>query len=157
MQFGHLVQKIGRQRHLLDGDAGGTQVGGGAVDSTRHLGIEIAIEIAARQADDRQRPVAVQGGFVAGHRTIDRRRVGRIGAGQHAQQPRTVAGSAGQGPDDVERCRHRHRPVTAHPAVGRNQPDDAGYRCRTADRATGIGTQRGMHEPAAYRGARTAR
>ena len=157
MQLGDLVEQVRRQGDILHDEAGAPQVVGGLVVRLGHVGMNAGIEIAARDADGRQRGAAAERGFVVGHRHVERAGVGRIGAGQDAQQTGAIARGPRQRADHVERVRHRHGAAAADPAVGRHQAGHARNGGRAADRAAGVRTERGMDQAAADGDAGAAR
>jgi hypothetical protein len=111
----------------------------------------------ADDADPEPFDAPAEPGGVIGHRLVGARRVERVVPGDDLQHQRVVAYRAGHRADVIEREGERHDAAAADPAVGRLHPGDAAHRRGVADRAAGIGAERGGEEPGGEAGAAAAR
>ncbi len=132
-----------RQAHL---DELGAEI---LVDSDRLLdgaldvGVEALDEILPGQADLQPLDTVAQVGAIVGDGKIDTGRVEGVVPGDRLQHDGAVLDVAGHRTDLIEGGGEGDDAVAADPAIGRLEADDAAVRGRLADRAAGIGSQRG--------------
>ncbi len=119
--------------------------------------VDIAFEVvdieALRNADGHAARRALRGLCIPCGRAVGGR-IERVGSGCRRRDQPAVFRGARERPDGIERERERHRIGAADAAVGRLQSRDAAEMRGQADRAAGVGAERGGHEPCADRCAR---
>jgi hypothetical protein len=109
------------------------------------------------EAEAQAAHTALQLGPVIRHRHVLAAGVLRVEAGDRLQKQRDILGAAAERADMIHRECVGEDTAPADPPVGRLQPRDAADRRRAADRAAGIGADRGRHEPRRHRRAGAAR
>ncbi len=138
-----LVEAIG-QLHVDEGGAGLLQRIDGAVEGALRILVEAvhvggeADALAAHARPDRR-------GIVR-HRQADRRGIFGIFTGDDAEDDRSIESTAGHRADMVERPASGKTPARLDPSPGGLQSRQAVHGRGKADRAAGVGAQRGEAE-----------